>query len=174
MRTSRAPDYETLDLYCDRVASAVGRLSVRVFGVPRERGQGLAHHLGRAFQLTNILRDLDEDAEINRLYLPREALEAAGIATTVPAQVLAEPGLAKACAPIIALAKSYFAEAQRNHGALPAQKRAGATADGRRLSFHSGRRRSARLRVSARQGSCAEVIACWLRSCATACFRAGR
>ena len=55
----RAPDHATLDLYCDRVACAVGRLSVRVFGMPREAGLALAHHLGRALQLTNILRDLD-------------------------------------------------------------------------------------------------------------------
>ena len=66
----RAPTYEVLDLYCDRVASAVGRLSVRVFGMAREPGIALAHHLGRALQLTNILRDLDEDAAIGRLYLP--------------------------------------------------------------------------------------------------------
>ncbi len=68
----QAPDFVTLDLYCDRVASAVGRLSVRVFRMPREEGQRLAEHLGRALQLTNILRDLDEDAGINRLYLPEE------------------------------------------------------------------------------------------------------
>ncbi|MBV8919887.1 squalene/phytoene synthase family protein, partial [Bradyrhizobium sp.] len=70
----RAPDMATLDLYCDRVASAVGRLSVRVFGMPEEDGLLLAHHLGRALQLTNILRDIDEDAGLGRLYLPREAL----------------------------------------------------------------------------------------------------
>ena len=70
----RAPDWATLDLYCDRVASAVGRLSVRIFGIEPETGDRLAHHLGRALQLTNILRDLDEDAEMGRLYLPREAL----------------------------------------------------------------------------------------------------
>ena len=58
----RAPDLATLDLYCDRVASAVGRLSVRVFGLPEDDGILLAHHLGRALQLTNILRDIDEDA----------------------------------------------------------------------------------------------------------------
>ncbi len=75
----QAPDWATLDLYCDRVASAVGRLSVRIFGLDAERGEALAHHLGRALQLTNILRDLDEDAARGRLYLPREALEAAGI-----------------------------------------------------------------------------------------------
>ncbi|MBV9559643.1 MAG: squalene/phytoene synthase family protein, partial [Bradyrhizobium sp.] len=48
----RAPDFATLDLYCDRVASAVGRLSVRVFGMPKDDGIQLAHHLGRALQLT--------------------------------------------------------------------------------------------------------------------------
>ena len=58
----RAPDRATLDVYCDRVACAVGRLSVRVFGMEREAGLALADHLGRALQLTNILRDLDEDA----------------------------------------------------------------------------------------------------------------
>ena len=83
----RAPDHHTLDLYCDRVACAVGRLSVRVFGMEREDGLALAHHLGRALQLTNILRDLDEDAGIGRLYLPREALRAAGITSSDPAEV---------------------------------------------------------------------------------------
>ena len=75
----RAPDLATLDLYCDRVAGAVGRLSARAFGMPQAEGQGLAHHLGRALQLTNILRDLDEDAARGRLYLPRELLDKYGI-----------------------------------------------------------------------------------------------
>ena len=62
----RAPDWATLDLYCDRVASAVGRLCVRVFKMEDAQGIALAHHLGRALQLTNILRDIDEDAGIGR------------------------------------------------------------------------------------------------------------
>ena len=66
-RDIRAPDWSTLDLYCDRVASAVGRLSVRIFGFRPESGEALAFHLGRALQLTNILRDLDEDAAVGRL-----------------------------------------------------------------------------------------------------------
>ena len=54
----------------------------------------LAHHLGRALQLTNILRDLDEDAERGRLYLPREALVAAGMTDFSPRAVLAHPASA--------------------------------------------------------------------------------
>jgi presqualene diphosphate synthase len=108
----RAPDFATLDLYCDRVASAVGRLSVRIFGVPTEEGVPLAHHLGRALQVTNILRDLDEDAAIGRLYLPTEALLGAGIGETSPQAVLAHPELGAACAPLIARAAGHFGEAR--------------------------------------------------------------
>src|ERR1700678_1122892 len=107
----RAPDRATLDLYCDRVACAVGRLSVRVFGMERDSGLALAHHLGRALQLTNILRDLDEDASLGRLYLPREALHAAGIEATDPATALEPPAVAGVCATIVALATSEFAAA---------------------------------------------------------------
>jgi phytoene synthase len=106
----RAPDGITLDLYCDRVASAVGRLSVRVFGLPESDGILLAHHLGRALQLTNILRDIDEDAGIGRLYLPREALDAAGISSSDPKVVAADSNIPRACAPLIARARDHFAK----------------------------------------------------------------
>jgi phytoene synthase len=109
----RAPDFSTLDLYCDRVACAVGRLSVRVFGMQLQDGASLAFHLGRALQLTNILRDLDEDAAKGRLYLPREALVAAGIGETDPAKVLDHPALGDACATIVERAHSHFAAALR-------------------------------------------------------------
>ena len=110
-----APDWATLDLYCDRVASAVGRLSVRIFGIEPAVGDKLAHHLGRALQLTNILRDLDEDSGIGRLYLPREALTHAGIAVDgrTPQAILAEPGLEAACRAVAARAAEHFAEANR-------------------------------------------------------------
>jgi presqualene diphosphate synthase len=108
----RAPDRPTLDLYCDRVACAVGRLSVRVFGMEQEDGLALAHHLGRALQLTNILRDLDEDASMGRLYLPRNALQAAGIASSEPQEVVAHAAIAQACAPIVDAAESEFRVAQ--------------------------------------------------------------
>ena len=108
----RAPDRATLDVYCDRVACAVGRLSVRVFGMPHDAGLALAHHLGRALQLTNILRDLDEDAAMGRLYLPREALRDAGIISTDPRTVLAHPLLDHACNVIVALAIGEFEAAR--------------------------------------------------------------
>jgi presqualene diphosphate synthase len=109
----RAPDEATLDVYCNRVASAVGRLSVRVFGMEEQDGIALAHHLGRALQLTNILRDLDEDAALGRLYLPAQALRAAGITTADPAVVLASPMLGKVCASAVERARGHFAQADK-------------------------------------------------------------
>jgi presqualene diphosphate synthase len=107
----QAPDDATLETYCDRVASAVGRLSVRVFGMEEKDGIALAHHLGRALQLTNILRDLDEDAAIGRLYLPAEALREAGIATSAPTAVLASPSLGAVCDKLVQRARAHFGEA---------------------------------------------------------------
>jgi hydroxysqualene synthase len=107
----RAPDLKTLDLYCDRVASAVGRLSVRIFGISEQDGIALAHHLGRALQLANTLRDLDEDAGIGRLYLPREYLEKEGIPIEEPKAVLANPALPRVCAAVADLAASHFERA---------------------------------------------------------------
>ena len=115
----RAPDLATLDLYCDRVASAVGRLSVRVFGLSDPQAEDLAHHLGRALQLTNILRDLDEDAAVGRLYLAGDLLRQAGITSTDPAEVLAHPNLDAACRPLIERARTHFAEAWRIMAAVP-------------------------------------------------------
>ena len=105
-----APDWATLDLYCDRVASAVGRLCTRVFRMEEAPGLELARHLGRALQLTNILRDIDEDAAAGRLYLPLEALHAAGINSTAPLEAIANPAIDQACAPVVARARRHFAE----------------------------------------------------------------
>ncbi|KAA2212500.1 presqualene diphosphate synthase HpnD [Teichococcus oryzae] len=115
----RGPDLATLDLYCDRVASAVGRLSTRIFGMQEAPGLALAHELGRALQLTNILRDLDEDAAIGRLYLPRELLRAAGIEAHDPAAVLADPRIDAACRALAERALGHFAAANRILRARP-------------------------------------------------------
>jgi len=107
----RAPSLKTLLIYCDRVASAVGRLSVRVFGMDPEPGALLAHHLGLALQLTNIVRDLDEDAGIGRLYLAREWLDAAGVPGDDPGLVIADPRLDAAAQRCAELARAHFAAA---------------------------------------------------------------
>ncbi|MFL9826048.1 presqualene diphosphate synthase HpnD [Rhodoplanes sp. SY1] len=104
----RAPDLATFDLYCDRVASAVGRLSVKAFGMGEPDGEQLAHHLGRALQIVNILRDIDEDAENGRLYLPRELLDEAGITTTEPRAVAAHPGVGQIGQALIERARRHF------------------------------------------------------------------
>jgi phytoene synthase len=115
----RAPDLETLDLYCERVASAVGRLSTRIFGMDDKPGFALARELGRALQLTNILRDLDEDAGIGRLYLPRELLAEAGIETNDPAAAIGDPRVDAACRRLAAQAQDHFAGAERVLRARP-------------------------------------------------------
>jgi len=109
----RGPDLATLDTYCGRVAGAVGHLSVHVFGDPGENAHRVADALGRALQLTNILRDLDEDAQRGRLYLPRELLDRHGIRTDEPAAVLRHPSLQAVCRDLAAVAEGHFTEARR-------------------------------------------------------------
>jgi phytoene/squalene synthetase len=106
-----APDLKTLDLYCERVASAVGRLSIKVFGMDEEPGFALAHDLGRALQLTNILRDIDEDAAIGRLYLPREYLIEAGITSTDPKAAIADPRIDQVCRRVARDAHAHYEKA---------------------------------------------------------------
>ncbi|MFO0988229.1 MAG: presqualene diphosphate synthase HpnD [Alphaproteobacteria bacterium] len=104
----RAPSIARLELYCDRVAGAVGRLSIRIFGATEPQAVSVARHLGQALQLTNILRDLAEDAEHGRLYLPEELLAANGVKTREPREVLRHPGLGAVCAEIAARARQHY------------------------------------------------------------------
>ena len=109
----RAPDLATLDLYCARVASAVGHLSVHIFGDASEAAHRVADSLGRALQLTNILRDLDEDARRRRLYLPREILERHGVHNADPIAALRHPALPAACRELAAIAETHFRDSAR-------------------------------------------------------------
>jgi phytoene synthase len=106
-----APPMTTLDLYCDRVASAVGRLSVRAFGDASPAADRVAYCLGRALQLTNILRDVGEDAERSRLYLPREWLTEAGVPLH-PQGALKSPALPAVCVRVAALARDHYRGAE--------------------------------------------------------------
>jgi len=109
----RIADVDQLHLYCDRVAAAVGRLSVRIFGVGDPAGDRLADALGQALQLTNILRDVKEDAERDRVYLPADLLRSHGIEAEDDAgEVLRHPGVASVCEHLSAVAVRRFAEAR--------------------------------------------------------------
>jgi phytoene synthase len=161
-----APDLATLDLYCDRVASAVGRLSIKVFGMEEGPGFDLAHHLGRALQLTNILRDIDEDAAIGRLYLPREYLEEMDCCRSLdPKAVVARPEIDAVCRKVGAMAHRHYAHAMAILAARPkgrirapwlmgavysailsATEQAGFAAPRRRVSLSAGKKLSLVLR----------------------------
>lgn len=79
---NRYPDFDTLKLYCHRVAGVVGLMSARIFGYTDAHTLGYAADLGLAFQLTNIIRDVGEDARRNRVYLPLDELAKAGLDAT--------------------------------------------------------------------------------------------
>ena len=79
LHQSRYPDFKTLSLYCYRVASVVGLLAAEIFGHEDRRTLKYAHDLGLAFQLTNIIRDVGEDARRGRVYLPQDELARFGI-----------------------------------------------------------------------------------------------
>ncbi len=115
----RAPSFAQLDRYCERVAVAVGRLSVRIFGDETPAGERVAAELGRALQLTIILRDLAEDAKRHRLYLPCELLHARGIFATMPSWVLAQPALPDVCRDLAVLAERHYAAAAEAIAACP-------------------------------------------------------
>lgn len=106
-----APGSATLDLYCDRVASAVGRVSVRIFGDSSPKAMLLSYHLGRAFQLTNILRDIYEDAARGRLYLPAELLNQHGMKDLSLEATLSSPRLRDVCRDLAQEAQSHYTAA---------------------------------------------------------------
>ena len=150
----RAPDRATLDLYCDRVASAVGRLCVRVFKMEDAQGVALAHHLGRALQLTNILRDIDEDAGVGGIYLPQKRYSAGGITRASPwrrspIRRSIEP------APRSLPREKPFRRVRRDHRPEPAPGRAHAPHHERGLSLDPRASRRAWLCSAARAGQAA-------------------
>jgi phytoene synthase len=75
LQQTRYLDFKALSLYCYRVASVVGLLAAEIFGYTDRATQKYAHDLGMAFQLTNIIRDVGEDARRGRVYLPIDELQ---------------------------------------------------------------------------------------------------
>ena len=109
----RMPTVPALEDYCDRVACAVGRLSNRIFGVVDELGEPVAVSLGQALQLTNILRDIDEDAGIDRLYVPNDMLAAYDIPPAEVTLVIRHPRFPEICAELAAIARRRYQDAER-------------------------------------------------------------
>ncbi len=107
----RIADMDDLNLYCDRVACAVGRLSNCVFGVDGDSGRELAFALGQALQLTNILRDIPEDAVRDRLYIPQDLLTAHEVAGEDLNKMLESLGFARACEILAGIAANRFEQA---------------------------------------------------------------
>ena len=122
--TMRGPTLDRLQHYCACVAGAVGLLSIRVFGCTDRHATALAWSLGQALQLTNILRDLKEDAERGRLYLPAEFLDRYHISEREPLVVLKHPNLGAVCEELTTLARRRFSEAMRSLRECPRRRMA--------------------------------------------------
>lgn len=115
---SRYATFEELRLYCYRVASAVGLICIEIFGYANPRSRVYAENLGIAFQLTNIIRDVREDAARGRIYLPLEDLARFGVAEDEILHGVDTPALRRLMEFEGERARGFYAEAER---ALPAE-----------------------------------------------------
>jgi phytoene synthase len=117
---NRYEDFDELEIYCYRVASAVGLLSIEIFGYKNPVTRDYAIYLGKALQLTNILRDVKNDAARGRIYLPQSELKKFNVSE---AEILGSKYSDNYCqlaASIAARAKNFYALAQKN---LPPEDR---------------------------------------------------
>ncbi|MDE0800687.1 MAG: squalene/phytoene synthase family protein [Rhodospirillaceae bacterium] len=107
-----APTSLELEEYCGQVAGAVGELCLIIWGWQGKGAQAFAAATGEALQLTNILRDVREDAVLGRVYLPKEALIKADITARQPLDIVNDPNLSMACDLVIRRAKKRFRDAE--------------------------------------------------------------
>jgi phytoene synthase len=117
---SRYLDWPGLERYCYHVAGVVGLLAARIFGYSDPRTLDYAKHLGIAFQLTNIIRDVGEDARKNRIYLPMDDLKRFGVPAADILNCRDTPGFQELMRYESERAKSYYEQA---FSALPAADR---------------------------------------------------
>jgi len=117
---ARYQTFAELEQYCYRVASVVGLLSVEIFGYQNPACRQYAIHLGKALQLTNILRDVRGDAQRGRIYLPLEELERHKVPPEEVLRLQYSERFAQAAASVAARAKSFYALARQT---LPAADR---------------------------------------------------
>ncbi len=108
----KIPDQKALDAYCFRAASLVGLVSIRIFGCTQRESVWYAEDLGMALQLTNILRDVDQDAKMGRVYLPRDLLARHGVTEDQVLSGRASDQLTAALTELLELARQYFRNAK--------------------------------------------------------------
>lgn len=118
---TRYSSFDELRLYCYRVASAVGLVCIEIFGYRNPRTRNYAENLGIAFQLTNIIRDVTEDAERGRIYLPLEDLARFGVREDEVLRGVDTFELRRLLEFEVERARSFYAQAKQ---ALPAEDRA--------------------------------------------------
>ena len=118
LKFNRYEDFKQLQLYCYRVASVVGLLSAQIFGFKNRKTLKYAHDLGMAFQLTNIIRDVGEDARRGRIYLPLDELKKAKVTEDDILQSRETPQFKELIEYQIERAESYYDKALRE---LPAE-----------------------------------------------------
>jgi len=117
---TRYLDFAALELYCHRVAGVVGLLSAEIFGYSNPSTRGYARDLGIAFQLTNICRDVGEDARRGRIYLPQEDLAKFGVAPSSILRAEHSPAFSGLMAFEFARAREWYGKAMAQ---LPAEDR---------------------------------------------------
>lgn len=113
LHQSRYADFKSLSLYCYRVASVVGLLAAEIFGYEDRRTLKYAHDLGMAFQLTNIIRDIGEDAQRGRIYLPQDELSRFGVTEADLQSARSSTNFLQLMSFQIERAEAYYAEAIR-------------------------------------------------------------
>jgi len=116
----RYADFKALQLYCYRVASVVGQLAATIFGYTDRKTLKYAHDLGMAFQLTNIIRDVGEDARRNRIYIPQDELAQFGVAESDLLQGQTSEAFRALMAHQVTRARAFYEQALQ---ALPAPDR---------------------------------------------------
>jgi 15-cis-phytoene synthase len=113
LKFNRYEDFKQLQLYCYRVASVVGLLSAQIFGFKNRKTLKYAHDLGMAFQLTNIIRDVGEDARRGRIYLPLDELKKAKVTEDDILQSRETPQVKELIEYQIERAETYYDKALR-------------------------------------------------------------
>ncbi len=121
LERARYADFAELERYCDRVAGVVGLMSAEIFGYTNPRTRDYARDLGIAFQLTNIVRDVGEDARRGRIYIPQDELARQGVSETALLKGESSPGFAQLVGEQIARARDWYARALAK---LPVEDRA--------------------------------------------------